>query len=396
MTRVAPFAQQNLVMYNTFQTQKRVYEGSLQVATGQKAQTYSGIAQQASRLLSAESAMSRSSQYLQSITTAERRIELIDANLEGIETIAKELRDVLETAQNGAVGNFVDAKAYATNARTLLLEHLNARDGDRWLFAGNRVDRQAATISPPGYTPVSLIEADANTVDDTFYAQYRDEVLGTPGYPQGSFYAQIYFDKNGVAPVGPLPADPANPTLGEFTAEDPDLWDYYVSRMSSSEMLANPKLDYYRGDAGVASVRISETTTVRYGMNAGEEALQQLMIGLDAIANLPDTAPSESALSALFNQVRDMLSPVIEPDPTTTYESITELRNRVLGPLALLDSTRESHNHFITYAQEIIDDAEGINDAEVIARLQSNKVALEASFASVSQLQSLSLVNYLK
>src|SRR3546814_12281984 len=99
MTRGAPFTQQNLVMYTKFLTQKRIYEGSLQVATGQKAQSYAGIAENSSRLLSIEAAQTRASQYLQNINTVERRIELIDSNLAGIESIAKALRSVLETAQ---------------------------------------------------------------------------------------------------------------------------------------------------------------------------------------------------------------------------------------------------------------------------------------------------------
>ena len=60
------------------------------------------------------------------------------------------------------------------------------------------------------------------TVDETFYQGYYTEVLGNSlPFAQGSFYNQIYFDKNGSLPTGPLPGDPDNPTLTEFVAEDP-------------------------------------------------------------------------------------------------------------------------------------------------------------------------------
>ena len=353
MTRVAPFAQQQLTMFHTLQTQQRMYNANIQLATGQKAQTYSGVAKDASRLLSTEAARMRAEQYMQSIQTAERRIGLIDSNLEGIEDIARELRSALETATNGPGTNHVDTRQYAINARALLIEHLNARDGNRYLFSGDRVDRPAVTLNPSTYTSVGLIESDATTVDDTFYAQYRADVLGSAGYPQGSFYQQIYFDKNGVAPTAPLPADMDNPTLDEFVGEDSGLWDYYVSRLSSSQMLATPKNDYYQGDSGTASIRISERTSVSYGMHAGEEAIQQLLTGLDAIANLPDTAPADAYLGTVFDQVRDMLGIVIDPDPTTSFESITELRSRVLGPLNLLATSRENHVRFIDYAADV-------------------------------------------
>lgn len=395
MTRVAPFAQQQLMMFHALQSQKRLYTANIQLATGQQSQTYSGIAKDTNRLLSAETARMRAEQYIRSIDTAERRIGLIDSNLEGIETIARDLRGVLETAANGPSANHVDARQYATNARALLIEHLNARDGDRYLFSGERVDRAAASIAAPGYTSVGLIQSDATTVDSTFYAQYRDDVLGSAGFPQGSFYAQIYFDKNGVPPTVPFPADPDNPTLDEFVAEDPALWDYYVSRLDSTQMLANPKLDYYRGDSADPTVRISERTNISYGMNAGEEAIQQLLTGLDAIANLPDTAPADTYLGAVFDQVRGMLDRVIDPDPTTSFESVTELRGRVLGPLNLLNSSRESHTRFINYAADVMDDVEGIDEAEVVARIQSDQIVLQASFQSLSQIQGLSLANFL-
>lgn len=395
MTRVAPFAQQQLTMFHTLQTQQRMYNANIQLATGQQSQNYSGVAKDASRLLSTEAARMRADQYVQSIQTAERRIGLIDSNLQGIEDIARELRSLLETATNGPGDNLVDTRQYAINARALLTEHLNARDGNRYLFSGDRVDRPAVSLDAATYTSVRLIEADATTVDSTFYAQYRSDVLGSAGFPQGSFYEQIYFDKNGVAPTAPLPADLANPTLDEFVGEDPDLWTYYVSRLSSTEMLNNPKLDYYAGDAGIASVRISERTSVSYGMNGREEAIQQLMIGLDAIANLPETAPSEAYLGAMFDQVRDMLGVVIEPDPTSAFESITELRSRVLGPLNMLATSRENHVRFIDYAEDVAAEVEGINEAEVISRLQANQVVLQASFQTLAQIQGLSLINFL-
>lgn len=395
MTRVAPFAQQQLTMFHTLQAQNRLYSANIQLGTGQKTQTYSGVAKDANRLISAEAARMRAEQYIKSIDSAERRITLTDANLEGVEDIAREMRAILETAQNGPGQNHVETRQHAINARALLLEHLNARDGDRYLFSGDRVDRPAASLASGTYTSVGLIEADATTVDDTFYAQYRADVLGSAGYPQGSFYEQIYFDKNGVAPTAPLPADLNNPTLTEFVGEDAALWDYYVSRLDSTQMLANPKLDYYQGDNGTATVRVSERTTVTYGMNGREEAIQQLLTGLDAIANLPVTAPADTFLGEVFDRVRGMLNTVIEADPTTTFESITELRSRVLGPLSLLDSTREGHTRFINYAADVMDDVQGIDEAAVISRIQSDQVVLQASFSTLSQIQGLSLVNYI-
>ncbi|MCZ6840309.1 MAG: hypothetical protein O7G13_13660 [Alphaproteobacteria bacterium] len=395
MTRIGTFAQQKLLMFYTLRTQDRLFTHSIQLATGQKAQQYTGIAKDVSRLLGVETAQMRAKEYLQNVEVAQRRIELTDLNLDGIENLARELRGFLEDAGDAPATNHASLRTFAINTRALLIEHMNARDGNRYLFSGNRVDQQTVTLDPAIYTPLSLFKADAVTIDSTFYAQYRADVLGTPGFPQGSFYEQIYFDKNGVAPTAPFPADPDNPTATEFIAEDPALWDYYVTRMSSPEMLANPKLDFYQGDGNAPRMRISETTSIAYGITGDEEALQQFFLVVDAIASLPVTAPPDAFLSTLINEGLSTLSKIIDVDTTTTFESITQLRNRVLGPLKLLDNAHESLTRSIDHASNVIADAEGVNITEVIARLQTEQLVLEASYRTVSQIQSLSLVNFL-
>jgi hypothetical protein len=382
-------------MFHTLRTQGKLFDGSIQLASGQKAQQYSGISSAVTRLIAVESAQLRSKEYLHNVEVAQRRIDLTDFNLDGIEDIARELRGFLEDAADSPAGNFSNLKTFATNARALLIDHLNARDGDRFLLSGNRVDQQTVNTDPSVYTSVSLFKADAITIDSTFYADYRANVLGTPGFPAGSFYEQIYFDKNGVMPTVPFPADPANPTATEFNAEDPGLWDYYVTRMSSTEMLANPKLDYYQGDSNTPQIRVSETTTINYGITGDEEALQQMFLLLDAIHSLPTIAPPDTFLSKIIDEGMKTLAKVIDVDTTTTFESISELRNRVVGPVNLLANARDSLTLVMDRARDVIAETEGINETEVIAQLQTEQLILEASYRTVSQIQSLSLANYL-
>ncbi len=395
MTRIGTFAQQKFLMFHTLRTQKSLFDSSIQLASGQKAQQYSGIVRDINRLFAVETAQMRAKEYLHNVEVVQRRIELTDLSLDGIENIARELRGFLEDAGDAPAANHSDLRTFAINARALLIDRLNARDGDRYLFSGNRVDRETVTLDPAIYTPVSLFQANATTIDSTFYAQYRDDVLGTPGFPQGSFYEQIYFDKNGVAPTVPFPADPDNPTATEFIVEDPGLWDYYVTRMSSPQMLASPMLDHYQGDSNAPRVRISETTTISYGITGDEEALQQLFLVVDAIASLPVQAPPDAFLSTLIGEARSTLSKVIDADTSTTFESITELRNRVLGPIKLLDNSLETLTRSIDHATDVIADTEGVNATEVIARLQTEQLILEASYRTVSLIQSLSLTNFI-
>lgn len=396
MTRIAPFAQQQLALFQLLNQQQRMYETQVQLATGKVAQSHAGIARESQRLLTTEQASGRATQLVANIGTIERRLDMADTAIGGLDAIAGQVRTLLDSAVNAPAEQQSTVRELARNARAMAVDLLNTRDGTRYLFGGARIDRAPVDLADTDWTSVSLVEADGTTVDDAFYAKYRDEVLGSPGYPQGSFYAQLFFDKNGVAPTAPLPADPANPTLDELTGEDPDLWGWYVGRLNSAEMQASPTLGYYQGDDTAQQARVSDESTVTYGARANEQPFRQLLQALDLLSNLPDTAPDETYGRALMAEARSMLGAVTGQDSGDGFESLSELRVRINAPRPLLESTRERHQAYTNYAAGVIDSIEGIDPAELVTRLQSDQTALEASYATLVRLQGLSLVNFLR
>jgi hypothetical protein len=114
-----------------------------------------------------------------------------------------------------------------------------------------------------------------------------------------------------------------------------------------------------------------------------------------AIHSLPTIAPPDTFLSKIIDEGMKTLAKVIDVDTTTTFESISELRNRVVGPVNLLANARDSLTLVMDRARDVIAETEGINETEVIAQLQTEQLILEASYRTVSQIQSLSLANYL-
>jgi flagellin-like hook-associated protein FlgL len=60
-----------------------------------------------------------------------------------------------------------------------------------------------------------------------------------------------------------------------------------------------------------------------------------------------------------------------------------------------LDNAGNSLTQSINLASNVIADTEGVNITEVIARLQTEQLVLEATYRTVAQIQSLSLVNFL-
>ena len=396
MTRIAPFAQQQLILQQVLNVQARAFDAQVQIATDKKSQDYAGISKDSERLISLETTRSRSEQFLGNIQIMDQRIELIDLGLETLDKAARDMRNILDSAINSPAAFEGDLANLAANTRQLVLDVLNSRDGNRFLFGGTRTDTRPVSLDPPAYRPVSLIEADTVTVDSTFYEAYYEDVLGnTLPFAAGSFYDQIYFDKNGVAPAGPLPADPDNPTLTEFVAEDPALWDYYVDRLNSAQMLASPKIDYYQGDFELQSVRIDETSNAEIGVRADAIELQQLLTALDAVANLPNADSRDPFAREVIVQARNMLNSILGTDSSDGINGIDGLRVEINAARVTLVQTRDRIESFDAFVEGNIADIENIDRNEVLMKLQNDQFVLEASFTTLARLQSLSLLEFL-
>ncbi len=396
MTRVAFFAHHNLSLFHALNTQSRLSDLNIQLATGKKAQNYAGISKDVGRLVGLEITRARTEQFIKNIDRADQRLELMDLAAANVEEIGRELRTTLETALSGPDALSGTLPTVASNMRLLVTEALNSRDGDRFLFGGTRSDRAPVDLSGAGYTPVRLIKSDGTTVDQTFYQSYYTDVLGnTLPFAQTTFYQQIYFDKNGSLPTGPLPGDLNNPTLTEFVAEDPNLWQYYVDRLNSTQMLTTPKTDYYQGNQQAQSVRTDDNSTLSYDVRADQLAFQQLITALDAVANLPTGSSSNQFEKALIQKARDMVNLVLEAGPSDSLSSIERLRTTLTNPRETMKFARDRHENLSTYAEGLAVDIEGIDQAEVIVKLQEDQLTLQASFTSLSRLQQLSLVNFI-
>ena len=395
MSRVAYFAHHNYTLYHSLQTQSRVSDLNVQLASNKKTQQYAGIKEDVGRLLNLEVSLGRADQFLKNIDRADQRLELMDLAAGNVEDVGKEFRNTLSSALNAPAAFVDNLIAVSSNMRLLVVEALNSQDGDRYLFGGTRTDRAPVSLGG-SYTSVGLIESDGVTVDETFYQSYYTDVLGnTLPYAQGSFYQQIYFDKNGVLPTGPLPGDLNNPTLTEFNAEDPGLWQYYVDRLNSTQMLANPKIDYYQGNQQAQTAKADESTSLSYDVRADKLAFQQLLTALDAVANLPTGDSSDQYQRAIISKALDMVSLALDALPTDGFESIERMRMNLSNPRQSMEFVKERHEKMKAYAEGLIDKIEGIDSAEVIVKLQEEQLSLEASFTSLSRLQQLSLVNFL-
>ena len=90
MTRVATLAHQRLVTAAALRTQRNVNELQAQVASGKETQRFSGIANNASKLVNLKSELKQAEQFIENITITEKRLDLMAFAIEEIEKIARE------------------------------------------------------------------------------------------------------------------------------------------------------------------------------------------------------------------------------------------------------------------------------------------------------------------
>ena len=144
--RIGDMAHRSMLLGLAQDVQSRVAESQMQAATGQKTQTFTGMAPDASQLLSLQDAQEKFSRYVENTKLTETRASLIDINLEGMTNIAKEMRNLLNTQP----GQYTTLAQLARNYLKQFADMLNESDGTRALVAGTNTPGPAITIYEPG------------------------------------------------------------------------------------------------------------------------------------------------------------------------------------------------------------------------------------------------------
>lgn len=138
MTRIATLAQNQAVIAQMMRGQTQVADSQRQVATGNKADRFEGIARDAAALVGANAIASRTGQFIELGNQVAGTVNVQETSLTTMYDTVKGLRDnVLKAlANNSGITINVDLQ----NAFDLGKSVLNTRVAGRFLFAGSRAD----------------------------------------------------------------------------------------------------------------------------------------------------------------------------------------------------------------------------------------------------------------
>jgi flagellar hook-associated protein 3 FlgL len=164
MTRVATLAQSQLIQSYIADTQARLQSTQIQVSTGQTAQRYAGIADQANTLVNLEATDARTQQYVANNKIVASRLNAMDTTLSQLSDIATKLKTLLVNANNGSDASQMGLNQQATDLLNQAAGLLNSKFGDVYLFGGARTDTPPVDLSAAGYSaPASSYPSNVDT-----------------------------------------------------------------------------------------------------------------------------------------------------------------------------------------------------------------------------------------
>ena len=162
MTRVTQLAQQNLTLSNILDAQKRIYDTQIQISSGLKSQTFTGISREASRLVSLEGLQTRFEQLEKNNSIVESRLQRMDQSVSSIFDAMTEMRNLVIQRNNAASGTAVPLAAVAQNLLDVVAGQLNVKENGRFLFAGTLTNTAPVIFPVPDPTVFG-------TPDATYY-----------------------------------------------------------------------------------------------------------------------------------------------------------------------------------------------------------------------------------
>jgi flagellar hook-associated protein 3 FlgL len=147
---------------------------------------------------------------------------------------------------------------------------------------------------------------------------------------------------------------------------------------------------YYAGNDTVPQAKIDDNVTLAYGITADDPAFENIIRVANYLANLPAGSPSANnpADVAAMDQAATLM--------TQGIAGLQQLQGKLALQSAQVQQVQQSHQDFINLAQTNIERLESVDPATAITQLNQVETDLQASYQSISTLQQLSLVNYLK
>lgn len=139
---------------------------------------------------------------------------------------------------------------------------------------------------------------------------------------------------------------------------------------------------YYTGNGSVASVQVARDQTVSYGITADSAAFEEAFRIFGSLAN-GGTVTTEQVEEAY-----DMV--------TSALDAVTALQTTLAGKAATVDRAIDRQSNYESQLEAAISKLKDADVTAVAVQLSTYQTQLQASYAAIGKVQSLSLAEYLR
>ncbi len=378
-----------------------------QIATGKRVLTPSDDPVASTRIMALESELTMSKQYQRNMDNVEGRLQRAETQIANVEGVIDRVRELVIRAGSGALTNQDRQQITVEINQRLeeLVDLTNAQDetgsfifsgfktntetfsavGDNFAFQGDegvRYESIANGLKMASSESGKALFADIATVNNNVSVSASvtnssdvqvgrglvvDQAVFDTVFPED--YAIIFNETTSVAPVGP---------------------NYSVQRLSDGQLI---------------STNVPYDLATPIVINGVEVTLSDIPNPTDSFViqstnkeNMLNTVQRISASMASFSDPieRSAFIGNALDNLSNIQESLLSGRGRIGARLNTLESARSSQQSLDLISTGVLDELQGLDDAEAISRLSFQSFILEAAQQSFVKVANLSLFNFLR
>lgn len=375
MTGISTLAQA-LNQINRLESQQKVFEDlSTQLTTGKKTQSFAGLDTDIIFSKRARANINTIDTYTNNITNVNRRIEQMDLSLSQIQEQANILVNSLTVSPaEGDYPDFEVIQTLASNIYDFVLDLVNTKDGDRFLFAGSDSDTQPIT--------------------DTGLLS--------------SFLGDFVPDENDLT-APPLTASGA---IGQWGSGTITTEEFIAAYRGLDDTTLGYSAPLTSGEAGNLLARVDDNKQIDYTVLGNDESIREIITVLGVIKELP---PPEFAPGALNDPTATTFPDDTPPFPpeekqenffavlqdlgamlTQAVDKVDDERFKLAQTQVQMDKLSEFYRFEKKAFQDTVAEVEDADVTEVAAKINSLQIQIEASYSVTATISQLSLVNFFR
>jgi flagellar hook-associated protein 3 FlgL len=145
----------------------------------------------------------------------------------------------------------------------------------------------------------------------------------------------------------------------------------------------NDTAAYYSGDSVKLATRAEDGVMLEYGVTADNPAFGKLIAAL-GVARAAHTANDTAGLESALAQMGDAI------------DSLAAVRGGLGSSASRLETITDSQRQTMLYLEDLVGSIESADLATAVTRISKDTASLEASYLTISRLNSLSLADYLR